>query len=324
MTRNARYNAYSEYLVKKYGERVYKLLVNLPGTCPNRDGRLGWGGCVYCDEQGAGFDGLPSVMTIREQLERNKMYIGRHYRARKFIAYFQSFTNTYLPLETFQANLLQAVEVPDIVGLSISTRPDCISDDYLDFLVELAAEHQLDIDLELGLQTVNYHTLTNINRGHTLAEFVDAVLRIHRHRLAVCAHLILNLPGDDELDVVENAKLLSALRIQYVKLHALYIPRNTRLGERFLRGELEIIPLEQYIRRVTTFLEYLAPEIVIQRLVGRAPAENTLFCNWGTSWWKIRDMLLEHMQARDSYQGCRCDYLDGKALRQPQQAPDTE
>lgn len=310
-----RYNAYSQHLIEKFGTRVYKLPVNLGGTCPNRDGNLGWGGCIYCGAEGAGYEALPASLPVREQLERNKAYIGKHYRAHKYIAYFQSFTNTYLPLELFEENMRVAIETPGVVGLSISTRPDCINDDYLDCLAKLASGHELEIDIELGLQTVNYHTLASINRGHTLAEFVDAVLRTHRRGFAVCAHLILNLPGDDELDVIENAKLLSALGIQYVKLHALYVPANTRLGELYLRGEVRMIPLEEYVQRVVTFLEYLHPGVVIQRLIGRAPEENTLFCNWGTSWWKIRDMIVECMTERNSRQGCRCDYLNGKALK---------
>lgn len=310
-----RYNAYSQYLIRKFGERVYKLPVNLVATCPNRDGTLGYGGCIYCDEAGAGFESLPAGTPVQEQLQRNKAYIGQHYRVRKFIAYFQTFTNTYLTLPDFMDSMRAAVKDEDIVGLAISTRPDCINEDYLDCLTGLCSERELGIDIELGLQTVNYHTLVKINRGHTLAEFVDAVLRINKRNFAVCAHLILNLPGDDELDVIENAKMLSALGVKYVKLHALYIPCNTPLAEMYRRGEVEMISLQEYVRRVATFLEYLDPDIVIQRLIGRAPEENTLFCNWGTSWWKIRDLILEYMARHNSVQGCRFDYLNGKALR---------
>ncbi|HOV43103.1 MAG TPA: TIGR01212 family radical SAM protein [Syntrophothermus lipocalidus] len=309
------YRAYSEHLKARFGQKVYKLPVNLAGSCPNRDGNLGWGGCIYCGEEGSGFECLPNWIGVKEQLERNKAYIGRNYGSRKFIAYFQAFTNTYLPLETFAQNIEAAVGDPDIIGLSISTRPDCISDDYLDRLAEITRGRELAVDIELGLQTVNYRTLAKINRGHTLAEFIDAVLRVKQRDFAVCAHLILNLPGDEEMDVVENAKVLSALGVQYVKLHALYILKGTVLGEMYERGEVQIISLDEYVERVIAFLEYLHPDVVIQRLIGRAPAKNTLFCNWGVSWWKIRDMIIERMKSRQSFQGCRCDYLNGKALR---------
>ncbi len=310
----SRYNLYSEHLVGKYGQKVYKLPVNLPGTCPNRDGTLGTGGCIFCDEQGSGFDALPNTLSVREQIRRNRDYFRRRFNAGKFIAYFQAFTNTYLPLEQFAANVQAAAEEEDIVGISVSTRPDCIGEEYLDVLSAVQEEKKLDIDVELGLQTANYRTLQKINRGHTLAEFLDAVARVHRRRFAVCAHLILNLPWDDMLDVVENAKVVSALGIQYVKLHSLYIVRGTVLGDMYQRGEFNVISLEEYVERVVAFLEHLDPAVVIQRLVGKGPRQDTIFCNWNTSWWKIKTELDRVMEERDTWQGRKFDYLNGKAL----------
>lgn len=168
-----RYNLYSEHLSKKFGAKVYKLPVNLPGTCPNRDGTLGWGGCVFCDEEGAGFECLSNALSVKQQIAENMAFFRRRYHADKFIVYFQAFTNTYMPLESFKANILQALE-QDVVGLAISTRPDCINDSYLAFLGEIKEKSGVDINIELGLQTVNYHTLARLNRGHSLAEFIDA------------------------------------------------------------------------------------------------------------------------------------------------------
>lgn len=232
----SRYNAYSGHLSRKFGGKVYKLPVNLPGTCPNRDGTVGTGGCIFCDEDGAGFQCLPNSYSVSRQLDENREYFKKRFNAQKFIAYFQAFTNTYVPFRQFRENILAACG-EDIVGISVSTRPDCVNDRYLDFLLEVKQQKNLDINIELGLQTVNYHTLVKINRGHTLAEFVDAVLRIHKRGFEVCAHLILNLPGDDMADVVENAKLLSALGVRYVKLHSLYVVDNTVLGEMYKRGD---------------------------------------------------------------------------------------
>lgn len=314
MEKNARYRTYSEHLVKKFGSKVYKLPVNLPGTCPNRDGTLGRGGCIFCDEEGSGFDALPNTMAIKEQLDTNKAYFKKRFKAKKFIAYFQAFTNTYLPLDQFKENMRAAGEEEDIVGISISTRPDCISGPYLDFLYELKEKYHLDINIELGLQTVNYHTLLRVNRGHTLAEFVDAVLRIKKRGFEICAHLILNLPWDNMTDVIENAKLISALQIDYVKLHSLYVVKDTVLGDMYEKGEFEIISLEEYAERVVTFLEYLDPGIVIQRLVGKGPADKVLFSNWGVSWWKVKQKIEELMEIRDTYQGRLFHYLNGAAL----------
>jgi radical SAM protein (TIGR01212 family) len=311
----ARYNEYSKHLVRKFGEKVYKLPVNLPGTCPNRDGTVGEGGCIFCDEAGAGFECLPNTFSVAEQIAQNKDFFIRRFNARKFIAYFQAFTNTYTFFEKFRENMLAATADPDIVGISISTRPDCINDRYLDFLAGLRHNKGIDINIELGLQTANWHTLQKINRGHTLAEFVDAVLRIKKRGFAIVAHIILNLPWDDEGDVVENAKLLSALGVDYVKLHSLYVVQDTVLGQMYERDEFSIISLEEYVGRVVTFLEYLDPAVVIQRLVGKGPQGALLFCNWSTSWWKIKRRIEAALVERDTRQGHKFDYLNGKALQ---------
>lgn len=314
MIRALRYNAYSNYLLKKYGEKVHKLPINLPGTCPNRDGTLGWGGCIFCDEQGSGFECLPSTYPVKLQIEEAKNFFGRRFSVKKFIVYFQSFTNTYLPLEDFQKNILAAAEEEDVVGVSISTRPDCVSDAHLDFLAGFMAERKLDIDLELGLQTVNYHSLAKVNRGHTLAEFIDAVLRIKRYGLKTCVHLILNLPWDDVLDAVENAKVLSALGVDYVKLHSLYIVRGTVLGDMYERGEITVCTSDEYVERVGLFLEHLDPSVVVQRLAGKGPRDKVLFCNWGMSWWSLRQKIEDHLIKNDIWQGKKFSYLNGSAL----------
>lgn len=309
------YHVYSDYLKKRYGEKVYKLPVGLPVTCPNRDGTCGTNGCSFCGEIGAGYENLPAEMTVTEQLLTNKAHITPKYKAEKFIAYFQNFSNTYLPIERLKQYIEEACQ-EDIVGVALATRPDCINDQYLTMLQALKVERKIDICLELGLQSVNYHSLLKINRGHTLAEFIDAVLRIKRFGLATCAHLILNLPWDDNIDVIEAAKILSALQVDQVKLHALYIVKNTKMAEQYKKGEVGLISKEEYMDRVITFLEYLHPDIVVQRLIGRAPESNTLFSNWQTGWWKIRDTITKTMQERNTYQGRLCHYLNGSAVKQ--------
>ena len=151
------YNVYSKYLKEKFGEKVYKLPISLPLTCPNRDGCVGTGGCIYCGEEGGSFENLPNTLSVKEQVERNKSYIQKRYKANKFISYFQNFTNTYLPLEDFKKYVEESI-VDEVVGISISTRPDCINDEYLDYLAHIKDIYNLEIIIELGLQTVNYHT----------------------------------------------------------------------------------------------------------------------------------------------------------------------
>ncbi|MBU2702392.1 radical SAM protein (TIGR01212 family) [Sporomusaceae bacterium BoRhaA] len=315
-----RYRIYSDYLKERYGEKVYKLPVSLPVTCPNRDGTCGTGGCVFCGEIGAGYENLPASMTVAMQLDANREHIAPKYKVNKFIPYFQNFSNTYLPVEKLRVYLMEACENSrahgnDVVGLAIATRPDCVHPDYLALFQEIRQFYGVDIFLELGLQTVNYHTLEKIRRGHSLAEYIEAVLMAKEYKIEVCTHLILNLPWDDECDVIENAKLMSALHMDQVKLHALYIVKNTVMAEWYQAGEFTLISKDEYIQRVVTFLNYLHPKVVVQRLLGRAPETNTLFSNWQTSWWKIRDEIEQVLIDSDSYQGKQCDYLTGKQVR---------
>lgn len=300
------YYKYSEFLKETFGEKVYKLPISLDLTCPNRDGTCSTGGCIYCSEEGGSHENLENSLSIKEQLEINKKYIGSRYGAKKFIAYFQSFTNTYMDFDEFKSNIEQVLEVEDIVGISISTRPDCIEDEFLDYLKGLNQEFL--ITLEYGLQSVNNRTLKIINRGHFLSDFVDAVIRTKKRNLRVCAHLILNLPWDDMEDVIEGANILSILNVDEVKLHSLYIVDNTKMGEMYKNGEFVLHSKEDYIKRVSTFLAYLDEKIALQRLLGRAPEEKTLFSNWDTSWWKIYDEIMEYMKENNLKQGIKCKF----------------
>ena len=310
-----RYYKYSNYLKDKYGAKTYKLPVNLILTCPNRDGVLGTGGCDYCGEEGASFEDASNT-SVKEQLLELKDPIANKYNAEQFIAYFQNFTNTYLPLEKLLDNIEQALEVEDVVEVALATRPDCMSREYATAIADLVAEKapETNINLELGLQSVNCHTLKNINRGHTLAEFIDTVNIAQEYGFDVGVHLILNLPGDDILDVIESAKVVSALGVDNVKLHALYIREDTELGRQYQNGDLEMISLEEYIERAIAFLEHLDPQIGVQRLLGKAPQEGTLFVNWGYNYSEVNNLILQEMEDRDSQQGDKFDYLDGKAL----------
>ncbi|WP_105618002.1 TIGR01212 family radical SAM protein [Vallitalea okinawensis] len=305
------YRKYSDYLKEKYGEKVYKLPINLPISCPNR---IKGNGCSFCGDKGAGHESLSNRLSVSEQIKTNRDYISKRYKAKKFIAYLQNYSNTYMPLEQFM-NYIIACKSDGVVEIAISTRPDCINEDYLMFLDQFRHENKIEISIELGLQTVNYKTLEKINRGHTLAEFIDAVLRIKKYNFDVCAHVIMNLPWDDEDDIIEGAKIISALGIQAVKCHSLYIVKGTEMADQYVRNEIEIINCESFKRRIILFLEHLDPEIVIQRIMARAPEEETLFANWGRSWWIIKEEIEEEMVKNDTYQGKKFNYLNGKALK---------
>ena len=311
---NERYNVYSTYLKERYGEKVYKLPISIPDTCPNRDGTLGTRGCAFCGSIGAGYENLPADMTIQRQIEANIAHIQPKYKANKFIAYFQNFTNTYIRPDVFRQYLIEACR-PDIVGIAVATRPDCVNTTYFDIMAEIKETYGVDILVEFGLQTVNYKTLQKINRGHTLAEYIDAMMMIQAYPFRNCTHVILDLPWDTMEDVVETAKIISALPTHEIKLHALYIIKNTVMADWYKAGEIQIISAEEYVDRVVTFLEYTRPDIVFQRLIGRAPKEATEFANWGMGWWKIRDMIDAELARRDTRQGAKCTYLHGKAVR---------
>lgn len=307
------YYTYSEYLRQKYGEKVYKLPVNLPVTCPNR--KNGNKGCSFCAECGTGFEAMENDVSVAIQLQETMVKIEKKYHAHKFIAYFQNYTNTFLSIEKFKTYMEEAVSVSGIVEISVSTRPDCITEEYLQILEDIKKAYGVEISIELGLQTVNYHTLKQINRGHTLAEFVDAVLKIRQFEFEICTHVILNLPGDTIEDNIETAKFISAMGIHAVKIHSLYIAKNTRLCEEYENGTITICTKEEYYERLIAFLEYLNPEIVVERLFSRVPEKDAVFCNWETSWWKLKDEVAVQMSLGGHYQGRLFHYLNGSALQ---------
>lgn len=292
------YRTYSEFLKEKYGEKVYKLPIKLNLTCPNRDGTCGYGGCIFCGEEGGSFEN--NIGSIADQIKQEKDLILKKYKAKKYIAYFQNFTNTYMDIDSFKKVIRQSL-VKDVIGVSISTRPDCLYESHLKFLSEINKDYM--VTLELGLQTVNYHTLKKINRGHGLAEFIDGVLRAKKYGLRLCAHIIIGLPWDDDLDICEGANILSALNIDEVKIHALYIIKNTIMGKLYENGQIKPISLDDYKRKVILFLRNLKSDIIVERIIGRAPEENSLFCNWNRSAWKIRDDIIREMKENNYSQG---------------------
>ena len=298
------YYRYSDFLKKRYGEKVYKLPVNVPGTCPNRDGTISTGGCTFCGEQGAGHEALSSSIPIEEQLQLEKSIITERYKAKKFIAYFQNYTGTYRPSVELYEMLIQACQ-PDIVEIAVATRPDCLEVQHLEIFRRIQREKNVAITIELGLQSANDETLRRINRGHDTACYRRAMETIADYGFSVCTHMILNLPYDQMEDVVAGAKLLRETGSQQVKLHSLYLVKGTKMAKDFENGCLEMISCEDYMERVMVFLEHLPEDVAVQRLLGRAPATDTIFANWGRSWWSIQDEIERKMLEQGRYQG-RC------------------
>ncbi len=308
------YKKYSDFLKKFYGEKVYKIPINLPITCPNRDNSLSVNGCTFCGEIGVSYECLPSEMSVKNQLEENINYIGKKYKAKKFIAYFQNYSNTYMPLDDFKKYMNDAVR-DNVVEISVSTRPDCINYEYLEVLNEIKQNYNINITIELGLQSVNYKSLISINRGHTLAEYIECVNMIKQYDFFICTHVILNLPLDDYIDVIETAKIISALKVDFVKLHSLFIVKNTVMEQEFLEGKYETLSEDDYVKRVILFLQYLDENVYLQRLIGRASKEESPTCNFGRSWRKILNDIEKIMNEEKIFQGEKCNYLGGKGVK---------
>ncbi|WP_311482580.1 TIGR01212 family radical SAM protein [uncultured Anaerococcus sp.] len=296
------YYKVSDYYKDIYKEKVYKLPVKLRLTCPNRDGACGYGGCVYCSETGGSFENLPSSLSVDAQLDKNSEYIARKYKAKKFIAYFQNFSNTYMNLNDFKV-IICACDKNYIVGVAIATRSDCISEDKLIFLQEWHKKTGKDITIELGLQTANYKTLKILNRGESLADFIRACNLINKYGFRISTHVILALPWDDINDTIETARILNSLNVKEVKIHSLFVAKGSKLAKLYQDGLVNLKTKEEYQKNVIEFLRYLDPECAVARLVGRAPKEDTLFCNWDRSWWLIRDEIISFMEENSIRQG---------------------
>lgn len=296
------YYKVSDYYKDTYGEKVYKLPIKLSLTCPNRDGACGYGGCIYCSESGGSFENLPSSLSVVSQLNKNRDYISKKYKAKKFIAYFQNFSNTYMDLDKFK-EIITACEKDFIVGISIATRSDCITEDKLKFLKSWYEKTDIDITIELGLQTANYKTLKILNRGESLADFISACNLINKYGFRISTHVILALPWDDINDTIETARILNALDVKEVKIHSLFIAKGSKLEEIYKKGEIKLKSKEEYQKNVIEFLRYINPDCAIARLVGRAPKEETIFCNWDRSWWLIRDEIVSYMESNSIKQG---------------------
>jgi hypothetical protein len=296
----SRYRDLNTALREHFGCRVQKITLDAGLTCPNRDGTLAVGGCIYCNVRGSG-TGLSQDYSITEQLERGKKRLARRYKAKKFIAYFQSFSNTYGSPEDLQALYLEALAVEDVVGLAIGTRPDCVPDNVLDMLSEL--NQRTYLWLEYGLQTIHDRTLELINRGHDVAAFVDAVERSRRRDLKICVHVILGLPDEDKTDMLATARALGELDIQGVKIHLLYVIEGTALAELYLRGDYRCLSREEYVDIVCEFLALLPPQVVIHRLTGDPHPEELLAPKWAMDKQTNLQAIQKTLRSRDLWQG---------------------
>ena len=296
------YYPFSAYLRERFGCKVQKVSLHAGFTCPNRDGAVGVGGCTYCVNRSFNPQAGRPAQPIREQMVHGMSYLRRRYGAKKFFAYFQAFTNTYADPATLRARYDEAVDFPDVVGLSIGTRPDCVPNDVLD-LVQSYTDH-LEVWLEYGLQSAHDRTLRRVNRGHDFAAFQDAVERTRSRGIRVCVHVILGLPGETREDMMATAHAVAEADIDGIKLHHLYIVRGTAMEKTYRAGEVDIFSAEEYVNVACDFLERIPSRVAVQRLVGDTASTDVLLAPcWPESKSEILQMVTREFRRRGTTQG---------------------
>ncbi len=302
------YNSYNAYLKRRFGEPVRKIPVNAGFSCPNRDGTLAERGCIYCNNA-AFYPGRGSEEnSISAQLAQGRAAFAQNGRARKFLAYFQPYSNTHAPVEILQSRYREALNAGGVVGLAVATRPDCLGDPVLDLLGQLSAETYLL--LEIGLQSIHNETLSRIGRGHTFEQFTDAVRRARTRGLEICVHVILGLPGEDRTHMLQTADAISALDVQGVKLHCLHVCKDTRLAEEFALGRIALLNQDEYVEVACDFLERLRPDICIHRLAAQAQPDVLIAPLWLTRKAQTQNLICGRLESRKSAQG-RCSARNG-------------
>lgn len=302
-TTEKRYNDFSTSLRHEFGCRVQKITVDAGFSCPNRDGTLSKTGCLYCNGKGAGSGAANRRQSIEAQIREGKARVAARYGAKKFIAYFQAFTNTYAPVEVLKRRYDDALQDPDIVSLAIGTRPDCVDPTKLALIESYTSTHTVWI--EYGLQSARDRTLQQINRGHTVEDFVHAVDLTQGRDIHICAHVILGLPGESLQDAVRTARLLARLRVDAVKIHNLYIEADAPLAPLFKRGRYLPLSQETYVDWVIHFLEHLHPETILQRLTGDPDPRTLIAPSWATRKGQTLSMITQGLEDRQTFQGRR-------------------
>ncbi|MBO8087226.1 MAG: TIGR01212 family radical SAM protein [Marichromatium sp.] len=296
-----RVNTFGQYLLNRYGQRVHKLALNAGFTCPNRDGTKGRGGCTFCNNVSFS-PNAKEPPSIAEQIESGRTVLAKRTGARRFMAYFQAYTNTYDPIDALRERYDSALVHPDVIGLSIGTRPDCVPEAVLDLLARYRARGK-EIWLELGLQSADDRTLERVNRGHTFADYQRAVQAAHRRGIPVCAHLIVGLPGEGRNHAIESLERVLGVGVEGLKLHALHVVRHTRLAVDWRRGHYQPLALEDYVATCADIIERTPPEVTFHRVTGTASRDILLAPDWCSQKWAVLNGIEAELYRRGTRQG---------------------
>ncbi|GAB6083025.1 TIGR01212 family radical SAM protein [Desulfuromonas carbonis] len=299
-----RYRTFSAELKEHFGGRIHKISVDAGFACPNRGDSRQRPGCLFCDPGGSGAVGIERRLDVASQVEAGKEVMSRKYKADRFLAYFQPFSNTFAPVERLRSCYDQALAVPGVVGLAVGTRPDCLPPEVLKLLA--AYHRQTYFWLELGLQSSHDRTLDRLRRGHDYATFLAAFAAARQRGLRICVHVILGLPGEDRAAMLATADELARLRVDGVKIHLLHVLRGTPLGDLFQAGEVAVLEQEAYVALAADFLERLHPQTVVQRLTGDGPRELLLAPLWSLNKWEVLNAIDAELERRGSRQGDAC------------------
>lgn len=301
------YYSLNSYFKSVYGEKIYKIALHGGMTCPNRDGKIDTRGCIFCSKGGSGEFAASFDMknpNIKKQIEEGKLLVREKCPSGRFVAYFQAFTNTYAPIWHLRAIFTEALLEPDIVGISIATRPDCLPEDVLNLLEDLMEEYpEKFIWIELGLQTIHRKSAEYIRRGYELAVFESAVKRLYNLQIPVIVHVILGLPGETKEDMLSTIEYLNTFPIFGIKLQLLHILEGTDLALDYADRKFMTLSMEQYIDIVISCLERLSPEVVIHRLTGDGPKNILIDPLWSGNKKVVLNTLLKEMKSRNTYQG---------------------
>lgn len=299
---NKRYHTYNYYLRNKYKHKIAKVSLNAGFTCPNRDGTCGKGGCIFCSDSGSGDFAGNVYDSLQKQFQDVSQVMANKWPNCQFIAYFQANTNTYGSVERLKKTFEPFLNQENIVGIAIATRPDCLSDEICDYLYELSLK--CDLYIELGLQTIHDQTAELINRGHDYQTFLHSLNQLRKRNIDVCVHIINGLPYETYDMMLETAKTVGKLDIQGLKIHNLFILKNTRLYQYYQQHPFPLLSRDEYISLVVDQLAYIRPEIVIERLTGDAPIEDLFEPQWSIKKVTILNDIDKLMKEKDIYQGC--------------------
>lgn len=298
-----RYNDFSTYFRNKFSERVQKISIDAGFTCPNRDGTKGLGGCTYCNNKTFKPTYCNLGNSVTSQILEGIEFFGQKYKSMLFLAYFQAYTNTYAPLENLKMLYQEALQHPKVIGLVVSTRPDSVTTELLDYLAELSTK--MYVMVEFGLESHLDKSLKLINRGHTFAESVWALEQTAERGINNCAHLILGLPGETREELLEQAKVISLLPVKNLKLHQLQIHKGTLFEKQYLQNpaRFNLYTVEDYIELTVDYLELLNPNIIVERFVSQAPAEMLIAPKWGLKNFEFVAKVEKRLKQRDTWQG---------------------